>query len=266
VSAEALWQAVVLAGDRGPADPVAAHFGVPCKALVPLAGKALLARVIEALEASGRVGAIVIAGPRAEHLDGAPWLARAIAAGTVRWQAPADGPAASVARALAALPERPTLVTTADHGLLDARLVGNFLDAAAQVAADVAVGLAPHAEVTAAFPGTRRTRLRLAGGALCGCNLFAVLTPRGRRAVAFWQSAETLRKRPARIARLLGAGTLARYLAGRLDAKAAFAAVSRAAGARVAPVLVHAPHAAVDVDSVADHALAAAFLKRIGRA
>lgn len=252
-----VWQALVLAGDRGAADPVAAHFGVPCKALAPLAGEPLLARVLGALDGAGFSGRTVLVGPRAEHLAQAPWLQEAVACGRLRWLAPEPGAAASAAAGVAALGAGPVLITTADHALLRADIVQRFMADALATGADAAVGLAAHEAVLAAFPGTRRTRIRLSDGAFCGCNLFAVLTPAGRRAVAFWQTIEQVRKRPLRIARLLGAGTLARYLAGRLGLREAFAALSVRAGAQVAPVLLNAPDAAVDVDSLADYRLAA---------
>lgn len=257
------WQAVVLAGDRGAQDPVAAHFGVPCKALAPLAGRPLLAHVLAALQDSGVVERIRLVGPRAEHLAHAPWLEQALAAGTLTWQAPEAGAAQSALAAITALAPGPTLITTADHALLGPALVREFLAGAGASGADAAIGLAAHARVAAAFPGTRRTRIRLADGPFCGCNLFAVMTAQGRQAVAFWQALEAVRKHPARIARLLGVTTLARYLAGRLDSPAAFRALGACAGARIAPVLLGAPQAAVDVDSPADHALAEAWLARV---
>lgn len=257
------WQAVVLAGDRGAHDPVAAHFGVPCKALAPLAGRPLLAHVLAALQDSGAVDRIRLVGPRAEHLALAPWLEQAIADGALGWQAPEAGAAASALTAVNALAPGPILITTADHALLGPALVREFLAGAGASGADAAIGLATHAAVMAAFPGTRRTRIRLADGPFCGCNLFAVMTARGRQAVAFWQALEAVRKHPAQIARLLGVTTLARYLTGRLDSASAFRALGARAGARIAPVLLGAPQAAVDVDSPADHALAEAWLARL---
>lgn len=136
------WQALVLAGDRGAADPVAAHLGVPCKALAPLAGRPLLAWVLDALDTSGCIESVLLVGPRAQHLAQAPWLAQRVQSGAVRWQEPADGAAASAVAGLAALPPGPVLVTTADHGLLDADTVRAFVGAPALARADAAIGLA----------------------------------------------------------------------------------------------------------------------------
>ena len=43
------WTALVLAGQRPGVDPVAAHFGLEAKALVPVAGELMLGRVLMAL-------------------------------------------------------------------------------------------------------------------------------------------------------------------------------------------------------------------------
>jgi GTP:adenosylcobinamide-phosphate guanylyltransferase len=45
--------ALVLAGSRGGADPVADYAGAPHKALIRLQGETLLARVVGALRAAG---------------------------------------------------------------------------------------------------------------------------------------------------------------------------------------------------------------------
>ena len=55
--------ALLLAGDRGGVDAVAARSGVPCKALAPLAGVPMIMRVLDALQASARIDSFVICGP-----------------------------------------------------------------------------------------------------------------------------------------------------------------------------------------------------------
>ena len=54
------WTALVLAGSRGPSDPVAAHCGVRHKALAPMAGMPMLARVLASLTASPEIGSIAL--------------------------------------------------------------------------------------------------------------------------------------------------------------------------------------------------------------
>jgi hypothetical protein len=62
------------------------------------------------------------------------------------------------------------------------------------------------------------------------------------------------------MARRIGAGVLLRYLGGRLGADEALDRLGELAGCRLAWIEVTDPRAAVDVDSVDDHALAEKLL------
>ena len=148
------------------------------------------------------------------------------------------------------------LLTTGDHALLRPATVERFVAAAAAADAHAVAGLVRHACVMRRFPGTRRTALRFREGSYCATNLFLLREPRARRAVRFWAEVQRDRKRPWRIARRLGPGTLARYLCGRLAIVDAFAVLSRAAGCAVSWVEIDDELAAVDVDTVQDLALA----------
>lgn len=247
------FHAVVLAGDRGPEDPVAKHTGAPCKALVPVAGQPMLLRVLDALAASTAIDAVTLVGPQAAQVEQCPELAARIAAGALAWLPPQASPSQSAAAALAQVPaDRPVLLTTADHALLRAPWVDAFCAQALASGQDAVVGLARHAAVQAAFPGSKRTALRFRDDAYCGCNLFAFLTPAGRRAPTFWRQLEQQRKRPHRLAAALGLGTLAAYLCGRLTLAGGLGRLSDKVGAQLGAVLLDDPRAAVDVDSVAD--------------
>lgn len=250
------FHAVVLAGDRGPDDPVAHHTGATCKALAPVAGRPMLLRVLDALAASTAIDGVTLVGPQAAQVDQCPELAARIAAGRLAWLPPQPSPSRSAAAALEQLPaDRPVLLTTADHALLQAQWVDVFCAQALASGKDAVVGLAHHAAVLAAFPGSKRTALRFRDAACCGCNLFAFLTPAGRRAPAFWRQMEQQRKQPHRLAAALGLGTLLAYLCGRLTLADGLEHLSRKIGAELGAVLLDDPRAAVDVDSVADFEL-----------
>ncbi len=239
------FNALVLAGSRGTADPVAVHAGVSDKALIEIDGRTMLARVADALGAAGaaRIIASVSSDAVADH-------ARSIGI-EVRRAAP--GPSRSVAEALDAI-GTPLLVTTADHALLRPEWVTNFL-ADAPADADVAVLLARRETIDADVPGTTRTYLRFADGDWSGCNLFHFASPRAVAATRLWQQVEADRKRPWRIVRRLGPGLLLRYLIRRLTLGEAVAHLGRVAGIEAAIVAARAGAAAVDVDKPADLAL-----------
>jgi GTP:adenosylcobinamide-phosphate guanylyltransferase len=246
--------AIVLAGDRTADDPVARAAGVPGKALALVGGRPMARRVLDALGASPSIGPRLLCGPRREVLEHDVGLAALVAARDVDWVLPEPSPSLSAAAALARVPPgTPVLLTTADHALLTPAIVEHFCAAAAAAGGDVVVGLAPAAEVTAAFPQSRRTILRFGDGGYCGCNLFAFLTPAGRGAVDYWRRVERERKRPLRLmAGALGWTAILSYATGRLTLKRALTRASRRLGLRAEAVLLPFPEAAVDVDSVED--------------
>lgn len=245
--------ALVLAGSRAGGDPVARAAGVPCKALAPVAGRALVLHVLDALRASPAVGRVWLSGPERAHLAECEALAALVEAGDVGWIEPAASPAASTLRALHSLPDAaPVLVTTADHALLRPEMIEHFCARARESARDLVAAVAAHDDVSAAFPELRRTALRFAGGAVSGCNLFALLTPSARGAVEFWIEVEQERKRPLRLVRRLGLGAVARYLRGQLTLEDALALLSRRTKVSLGVVHMPFPTAAVDVDTRED--------------
>jgi hypothetical protein len=98
----------------------------------------------------------------------------------------------------------------------------------------------------------RRTATRFQDGPFCGCNLFAILNARGRRAVEFWRQVEAERKRPWKMIHKLGWLVVFRYLSGRLTLTEGLRRASDLIGIEAAAVLMPFPEAAVDVDTPDD--------------
>jgi GTP:adenosylcobinamide-phosphate guanylyltransferase len=255
--------ALVLAGSRGPDDPVAKAAGVAHKCLVPVAGVPMAVRVVEALAACPAVDRIAIALEDPALVDELPGLRPLIAAGRCALLATAATPSLSVQRALDELPvPLPLLVTTGDHPLLTPEMVEHFGAAARATGADLVAGLTPAAAIRKAYPDAQRTYLRFRDERYSGANLFAVLRPEGRRAVAFWRRVEQERKRPWRLVRAFGWRPLVAYLLGRLTLDDAMARASSIVGARIAAVVLPFAEAAIDVDKPADLELVERILAR----
>jgi CTP:molybdopterin cytidylyltransferase MocA len=255
IAADVAFTAVVLAGERAsPAtDPLASAAGVASKVLVPIAGVAVIQRVIETIEGCDRINRRMLVGPAAATLAGEPSLGARIDSGKWTWLAPTESPAASASAALDAIgTDGHILLTTADHPFLTPEMLHQFCSAALATGADFAVGFVRRRDVLAKFPNTRRTGWRFSDDTYCGCNLFAVLQPAGHSVTVFWRHVEKQRKRPWRIMRMLGAGLFLRYVAGRLSLADALSELSRRTQCRIAPVLLAQPEAAVDVDSIED--------------
>jgi GTP:adenosylcobinamide-phosphate guanylyltransferase len=257
------FNAIVLAGDRGLADPVATAAGVPAKCLTPIGGSPMVVRVVCALEQSGRVDTVVLCGPTDEALQLSPALRRMVSEGRIRWMPPQATPAKSAAAALAALPlDQPALLTTGDHALLRPDMVRHFLDRATALGGDVAVALAPYELVQRAHPRTRRTVLKFSDGHYCGCNLFAFLSPRGRTMARLWQQVEAHRKKPSRVVGLVGWSAVALYALRLLSLAGALRRLSRLADVQAGVVTMPFAEAAIDVDTVADLELVRAIVAR----
>jgi len=241
--------ALVLAGSRGPGDPLAEHAGVSHKAMIEVGGRPMLARVLDTLAAAGMTR-IAVAIERPELIEELRRAGALPASATVEALPAQAGPSASVEAGLAAL-GAPLLVTTADHALLEPEWVRYFL-AHAPADAALAAALAPAAAVMAAAPDTKRTFLRFADGAWSGCNLFHLAGPEAARIVALWREAESLRKQPLKLVGRLGPWTAVRFALGVLTLPAALDRLSRLAGARAAVVELPFGRAAIDVDKPSD--------------
>jgi len=250
-----------MAGSRAGADPLAAATGVTHKALAPVAGVAMLDRVLATLRASRWIDRIVVCG-----LDPA-------VAGSLALDVTGDGPrvehvrgdrtpSASAALAVAELDlAPPVLITTADHPLLSPATLDAFCQRATAINADATFGLVPVNLVHAAFPGSRRTAFRFRDGGFCGCNLYALLTTKGYAALREWSAVEAERKRPWRMLKILGYGTLVRFVLGRLSLADLTGVVFARTGLSVRPVLLTDPAAGFDVDTPEQRVAAERFLQ-----
>ncbi|MGZ5795095.1 MAG: nucleotidyltransferase family protein [Croceibacterium sp.] len=238
--------ALVLAGSRpGAPDPVAASEGVAHKVLAIVGGRTLLERVVHALREHGVAEVAVSANNPAVE-------AEALRLGTTLMPA-ARGPSESVGLAFKRF-GAPLLVTTGDHPLLEARWITDLVEGTPGPA-DVAMMLAERGRVERAAPGTRRTWLSFADGQWSGCNLYLLASPNAGRAIAAWKQVEADRKRPWRIARRLGLGTLWNYWRGKLTLAAAIARLGATLGVTTALVPAKDGRAAIDVDKPEDLAL-----------
>lgn len=260
MSATPKFTALVLAGSRGAADPVAAAAGKSHKALVEIAGIAMLDRVLETVASSTCVGQIVVIIEDTVNLAGLPGTRKLIDAGRCRRMTSENTPARSVLAAFETCLDRlPILVVTGDHPLLTSAMVDHFCRSAYR--GDVGVGLASARLVLAAYPNVVRTLISFKDGPHCGCNLYALNTIDSQRAVRFWTDVENARKRPWRIARALGIGPLLQYAFGTLSSTEAMRYASSTLGLTVTAVLMPFAEAAIDVDKLKDLELADKIIK-----
>jgi CTP:molybdopterin cytidylyltransferase MocA len=245
--------AIVLAGDRTKADSLINHSEAGCKAMIDIDGLPMVRRVLNSLRASHVVNKICLAGPEASEVATDEPLAKWVKDGEILWREPESSPSTSAFHVMESLdPEEAVLLTTADHPLLTPEIVDAFGRQSLADDVDVVVGLAPHALVLEAYPGIKKTVLRFSDGEFCGCNLFAFITPEGRRAARFWRKIEQQRKKPLVVIGLLGWGAIIRYRLGLLSLEEALAKLSKRLGLRIRPVILPYANAAIYVDSISD--------------
>lgn len=235
---------LVLAGSRdGAQDPLARIGGVAHKALLPVAGRPMIDRVLGTLSTTPGLGPAYISIEAPEALDA---LDRAFTCVPT-----AKGPSGSVALALDRI-GTPLLITTADHPLLQPLWITEFLRDAEASDCDLAVGVALRPVIERDVEGTKRTYIPLSDMSFSGCNLFLLRTPRARDVIELWQKLERDRKHPLKMARTLGFGTLLRALFRRLDSTSLTSRLRALTGARVSLVPIAHGRAAVDVDKPQD--------------
>lgn len=243
--------ALVLAGRRRGDDPLAAAGG-DHKAFLDIAGKPMIARVVESLAATPGVGEILLAAPD----DVSEKLAARLHPGLharIRRLPAADSPAASALAALDANePEKELLLAASDHPLLTPAMIDEFLAGARRDGVDAAAACVTRAVLETAYPGAPRTFIRLRNFAFSGANLFWFRGARARPLVAFWRRIEAERKNPARMARIIGPGAGLLYLAGMLTKERALAMIEARTGVKAELVPLSAAEAAIDVDKPAD--------------
>ncbi|GAB4524616.1 MAG: nucleotidyltransferase family protein [Amphiplicatus sp.] len=244
--------ALVLAGRRRGDDPLAEAADGEHKAFLDIAGKAMIARVIESLAATPGLGEILLAAPDDVREKLAARLDPRLAARIRRLPAE-DSPAASALAALDAnAPGTELLLAASDHPLLTPAMIDEFLAGARRDGVDAAAACVTRETLEAAYPGAPRTFIRLRNFAFSGANLFWFKGARARPLVAFWRRIEAERKNPARMARIIGPGAGLLYLAGMLTKERALAMIEARTGVRAALVPLSVAEAAIDVDKPAD--------------
>ena len=249
--------AVVLAGRRQGADPLALATGAPHRALLEIEGEPMLLRVVERLLAWPTIEHVFVNIDAPDLAQDVPGLVRRRDEGALTLLESSPSPSQSVLESLdqAGLDRGPVLVTTADHALLDDAMLDAFFRASATQGADLCFGLVPRGVIERRFPTTKRTYLPFRDDRFSGANLFLFATPAACAAAHFWRRVEHERKRPWRLARAFGLGNLALFLVRGLTLDQAMRRASRVVGARIAAIPIPIAEAAVDVDKIEDLSL-----------
>ncbi|WP_404710918.1 nucleotidyltransferase family protein [Sphingomonas sp. MMS24-J13] len=247
------WTAILLAGQRPGSDPLAAHFGQTWKALVPVAGEAMLSRVAKTLLAAPSIERVVIVAQQPDVLfvGDCAWIKDEPRITTALSTSGIATSIASIAGTVTA--PWPVLLTTADHPLLRVEMIEAMIAGIGD--ADVAVGVVGQNTLLAAYPNNRRTWLRFRGEAWTGANLFALRTADARKALIAWSEVERDRKKALKLIRHFGPLLAVLALTRLITLAGAMRIAGRRLGFRAQPIALPFAEAGIDVDKPSDHAL-----------
>ena len=253
--------ALLVAGQRPGVDALAQHFGVRFKALIPVAGEAMLSRVARTLVTHPAIGRVIVLAQDQAALtadEGTAWLAEHPG---IAFEEGGNSVSGAVTGALERNPRGyPFLLATADNPLLDHATIDAFIRGMGD--ADLAVALVEKRILLAGYPQSRRTWLKFRGGAYSGANLFLLASRRVTGVLELWRTIEQERKRGRAVIGAFGPLMLLGVVLRILSLRQAIRIAGRRFGLRARAVTLPIAEACIDVDSVTDHSLVSAIFAR----
>ena len=248
--------ALVLAGTRDSEyDEVAQAAGVSCKAFAHIDNTPMIERVINTLTGNSSIHNIIVSLPKNISIETeSPNLNKKIENKEIGRIDSDISPVRSILKFIKSSKNDETLlVTTADHALLSANILDNFITQYDSKKYDAAVAVLPLDILVKKYPLLNRTRLNFSDGAFKGCNLFLFKNEQSAEIILkFWQKIEMHRKRPLKMIWALGPFLLLRYAIGQLSLQNALAALGQKTGLKLQAIMLTQPEAAIDVDSRTD--------------
>lgn len=229
--------AIVLAG--GGLEP-GLPAGAANKAFLEIAGRPLLAYVVDALRRAPSVAQIAVAGPGPAVGAAAAGILTVPDKGTIM---------DNVVGAMEALrAAAPVLVIASDIPLLTPRVVEDFLAACAKDSADFHYAIVPQDAIERAYPGARKTFVRVAEGTFAGGSVMRVNPAVVDRVRTFVDRVIAARKKPWLLAQVFGWSIVMKFASGRLTIGEMEARVTELLGITARAVIRSDPELALDVD------------------
>lgn len=189
--------AVVLAGAE--AEPeLAARYSVSCRAEVPVGGKTMIARVLDALDRASHVGSICVVGD--VRCEGASQVIPS--AGSLMENL--------IAGMKACASDGHVLVATSDIPMVTSEAIDDFIERCGSLDADFYYPIISREDSKRQFPGMRRTYARMAEGIFTGGNIMAMSSRFLIDNAELIREALAARKSVVRLARLIGLPVLLR--------------------------------------------------------
>jgi|SRR5580700_1354091 CTP:molybdopterin cytidylyltransferase MocA len=240
-------KAVITAGGRIDG-PFAQAAGTDVKALAPVRGTTMLSRMIEALRAAGVSEIAVVGGEE---------VRAACSSAIDRFVHESRSGSENLLRALRAWPQDERLFyATSDLPYVTAAAIGDFINRVGQ--GTLAVALSEYGEFVARFPDAPPFGIKLAGERVVNGGLFSIPQGATEKLAAMATRFFEARKRPWRMASLVGPAVLIRFLSGRLRVSDLETMALHVLNVPAQALRGCAPELAFDVDTIADYRYAGA--------
>lgn len=226
------------------------------EALIDVNGRPMVQYVLDALIMARHVDKIALVGPVQD-------LAGRISFGRAKLVEKGRTAVENVLRGVEELKSRDkVLVCTSDIPLITGEVVDCFVEACAARDARLYYPVADKRSVEAAYPGAKRTFVRLKEGSFTGGNVFLVDPEVVLSKADLIEQMYAVRKDPFAQCRLLGWGFVARMLLGVLSIFEVERRVCELFDLEGAVVIMPDPEIGMDVDKPADLELVREFLGR----
>lgn len=252
---------LILAGRRpGAVDALAEAHGVGDKCLVPVAGRPMIAHVLESAEKTA-AARIFVSTHHAGLLDDlADPVTERLGARLVIVAA-ADNLADSVL-AVAEECDFPLFITTADNCLLTPETIAEIGAEAARLGVGAGVALARREDVLAVHPEGQRRFYEFSDVAVSNCNAYWIGDRAALKAAEAFRGGGQFVKKPVRVMQAFGLINLLRFRFGLGPIHHIFQRISRHLKVEIAPLLVSNGATAIDVDNERSLRVTEALMKR----
>jgi GTP:adenosylcobinamide-phosphate guanylyltransferase len=239
---------LILAGRRpGAVDALAEAYGVADKCLVPVAGRPMIAYVLESA-ADSPARQVFVSTHHADLLDDLNDPVVDLLGDRLIVVAAANNLADSVI-AVAGVANFPLLITTADNCLLTPATIAEIEAEASRLGIDAGVALVRREDVLAVHPEGQRRFYGFSDVAVSNCNAYWIGHPNALRAAEAFRGGGQFVKKPLRVMRAFGLINLFRFHFGLGPIHHIFQRISRQLKVEVAPLLVSNGATAIAVDN-----------------
>ena len=253
---------LVLAGRRSAAlDPLAAKLGVSHKAMVPVAGEAMIGRVLRTAAEALPDSPLFVSVEDFAAIAAEPTVARLHAEGRLTPVGAEYSIVDSVVEA-SRTTGFPLLLCTADNVLMSVEGFRAIAAAGSAEGVDGVVMMAEKADILAAHPDGQRRFYRFRDGAYSNCNLFWITAERSFKGIESFRYGGQFAKRKMDAVRALGLTALLLYVSRLVSLEGMFRHFSRRFGIRIVPLVAKDGRLAIDVDNERTHRVAEEILAK----